>query len=357
MKLTRDSRWTSTEDTMLLVVFGAGASYDSISADPPHSGGERDPHRLPLAKELFADRPHFTDALNEFSKAAPLFPVLHSGGGELGIEAALERIWSRTPRRSTVVQQFTALRYYIQRVIGDTEKLWLGKRKLRLNHISLIEAIDSVRPQDETVLFVTFNYDTLIESALAHFDIHINSLEDYTTHRIKLFKLHGSINWHHLTNVQVRPSVKRGIVHTPKYLIDHAGNYGLTSRYFMASRDKPLGDMPDWCLPAIAVPTQTKDGFECPEWVVAELVKHLPAVDHVLTIGWRASDPSFLALLTTHMKQPVRLSVVAENATIADRIGASLGTVLNLSLSLSIGRGFSGFIEDQWVADNLGPQT
>ena len=40
-------------ETMLMVVFGAGASYDSV---PAHPVGVED-IRPPLAKDLFQDRP------------------------------------------------------------------------------------------------------------------------------------------------------------------------------------------------------------------------------------------------------------------------------------------------------------
>jgi len=341
---------------MLLVVLGAGASYDSISSDPPHSGGERNPQRLPLASALFEDRPQFTRALNAFGRAAPLFPVLHSGGGNEGVEAALERIWNRSPRRPETIQQFTALRYYIQNVIRTTEELWLGSRQLRLNHIALIDQIVSARPGIEPVLFVTFNYDTLIERALDHFGVKIERFEDYSSaSRFKVFKLHGSTNWFRLASVRLRPNDLAGTDVMVRRMIDEAGNYELIPNYLMETTRTRIEHLHEGCVPAIAVPTQTKAGFECPDGLVIELANLLPKVDHILTIGWRASDPAFLDLLRKHVTNRVRLSVVAESTTAADQTTARLRTVLVLGLCQSIGRTFSGFIEDQWAADNLGP--
>ena len=61
---------------MLMVVFGAGASFDSsptygINEEPP--GFEKPEYRhntynrLPLAKDIFANRPLFIDILDTFT--------------------------------------------------------------------------------------------------------------------------------------------------------------------------------------------------------------------------------------------------------------------------------------------------
>ena len=78
---------------MLLVIFGAGASYDSIPTYPP---GTHIPtgdtlnkfHRPPLANELFENRPVFAEAITYLPECAPIVPRLRSLKGE-SLEAAL----------------------------------------------------------------------------------------------------------------------------------------------------------------------------------------------------------------------------------------------------------------------------
>jgi hypothetical protein len=71
-------------DGMLMVIFGAGASYDSSPIYPPDSGPpwatSNDEHnafnRPPLAKDLFANRPLFLEALELFPQCKSIVPRL-----------------------------------------------------------------------------------------------------------------------------------------------------------------------------------------------------------------------------------------------------------------------------------------
>lgn len=61
---------------MLMVIFGAGASYDSYSSIAPPSEVPRDSqlYRAPLAKELFLR--HFQHDLDQFPQAKAPVPYL-----------------------------------------------------------------------------------------------------------------------------------------------------------------------------------------------------------------------------------------------------------------------------------------
>src|SRR5262245_25692730 len=73
---------------VLLVIFGAGASYDSVPGLPPPPapypalrpivGGLTRPeiHRPPLANQLFDDRPGFVEVMARFPDCIPLVPQL-----------------------------------------------------------------------------------------------------------------------------------------------------------------------------------------------------------------------------------------------------------------------------------------
>ncbi len=62
---------------MLLVIFGAGASFDSAPTYPPGAnvlGGDRlnNFHRPPLANELFENRPVFAEAITRLPECQPI---------------------------------------------------------------------------------------------------------------------------------------------------------------------------------------------------------------------------------------------------------------------------------------------
>ncbi len=69
---------------MLLVIFGAGASYDSVSAleterwSRETGRGERRP---PLADELFAGTAPFRAIANKYPRCQPLIPELAPRSG------------------------------------------------------------------------------------------------------------------------------------------------------------------------------------------------------------------------------------------------------------------------------------
>ena len=101
---------------MLMVVFGAGASYDSVLSRPPWEySRERLHYRPPLANELFGTTDEYRDAITRFPKCKPILPrlqgVVRQGGS---VEVELERLqeeadagdWER-------YKQLAAVRYYL----------------------------------------------------------------------------------------------------------------------------------------------------------------------------------------------------------------------------------------------------
>jgi len=71
-----------SEFGMILVIFGAGASYDSVPSRTP----DRHPRALlysrpPLARELFLGTDFFMSVLSRFPGCHPIVPYLQAAGG------------------------------------------------------------------------------------------------------------------------------------------------------------------------------------------------------------------------------------------------------------------------------------
>jgi hypothetical protein len=123
---------------MLMVIFGAGASDDSCSTYPPgvtiSVKGEspefarwNDHHRLPLAKDLFANRPTFVDAIDEFPQCKPIVPRLRNPAvtsGRASVEARLREIEEEAKTYKRGKQELAAIRYYLARAISGCEAHW-----------------------------------------------------------------------------------------------------------------------------------------------------------------------------------------------------------------------------------------
>jgi hypothetical protein len=88
-----------------------------------------------------------------------------------------------------------------------------------------------------------------------------------------------------LSNVGVKPTFR--LMHNPlqrstDWVVDEVTPQG-TETYFV--------------IPALAIPLRTKATFSCPESHVTALRDLIPAVDHIVTIGWKAGEPDFVAML------------------------------------------------------------
>src|SRR6266511_5311246 len=106
---------------MLMVVFGAGASYDSAPSHPlPRYHGEADPAghvRLPLADELFGERALFAPILERFPRALYVVPRLrHLQPGET-VERVMEALQVEAATDARRHRQLAAVRYYLQAAI------------------------------------------------------------------------------------------------------------------------------------------------------------------------------------------------------------------------------------------------
>ena len=129
---------------MLMVIFGAGASYDSSSTYPPSVTGEspesaqlNDYHRLPLAKGLFANRPLFVQAIDEFPQCkSVLFRLTDPAviSGKVSIETRLREIEEEAKTYEQRRQELAAIRCYLAQPSAEeamAPRAWL--RRLRRN--------------------------------------------------------------------------------------------------------------------------------------------------------------------------------------------------------------------------------
>jgi hypothetical protein len=182
---------------MLMVIFGAGASYDSVEAVRPNAATARGyPDRPPLADELFEDRPRFTEMITRYRDCVPLIPRLRTREGGLSVEEMLGRLYDAAPTHVARHRQFAAIRFYLHSMMWVCQLRWWDTSRGITNHVTLLDLIDQWLPGYGSVCLVTFNYDLLIEHALNYKRIAINSLTDYVSHpSYKLIKAHGSINW------------------------------------------------------------------------------------------------------------------------------------------------------------------
>jgi SIR2-like domain len=347
---------------MLMVIFGAGASYDSLATHPP-GGSEARHHdfveyRPPLADYLFEDRPVFNREINDFPVCKPIVNNLRHLNGR-PIEQVLQNFQSEAARNPRRHQQLAAVRYYLQSVLWNCGANWQQQSNGVTNYLTLIDQIEHWRlQQDEAVALVTFNYDALLEDALSDFfGLKIKQIDDYVDGhpRYSIFKLHGSVNWAREVAAGLNLGPSPDASQIAGQCIENAAHLSVSSKYALIS-SCPAGLVNGLvpAFPAIAIPVESKNQFECPPRHLEKLKGFLPDVRKLLIIGWRGMETHFMDLLRFGLRPPLDIMIVSkikprERSDAEDlraRIRASLaGTVQISDDSFRLWeRGFSGLV-------------
>ena len=303
-----------------MVVFGAGASFDAVPTRPIDRFRNLD-ERLPLANELFGDRPHFAECQRQFPQCLDIVPRLLGPFGEnsgpASIESALETLQLEAKTNARRYSQLAAVRFYIQKTIWDTNAKWSAVARGMTNYRGLIDKIMHWNPNGLPVWFVTFNYDTMLELALENFGCHINKLSDYTEHKVfKIIKPHGSVNWVRVVS-QIGGRQPDFDYRSPKpqdvaqRLIESAQDVRLSDEFQLIKQWTvgKNGTVP--IFPAIAIPVQTKADYECPRDHLELLKFWTRDVSRLLIVGWRGAEAHFRALLYDSLRErPVPTLIV-----------------------------------------------
>jgi hypothetical protein len=292
---------------VLLVIFGAGASYDSVADFPPSlSDAAVDWRRPPLANQLFDGRKRFIESMQRFPDFKPLATQLKYADQVERQLAVFEEQAKTFPERH---RQLAAIRYYLHDILWHCQKDWAAIHGGNTNYLGFIDAIERWRHEVlQDVYFVTFNYDTMIEQAMEErLGCRFTDLSAYTSHvSYKLIKLHGSIDWG--LEIDSRPT-------DAKEVIKSAGpDLPVTSYFRKVIRPGIVFDDNTVGYPAIAVPVENKSNFSCPPEHLDALAKVIPKVTKIVAIGWRATEKHFLKMLHTRLSglpEDVDLMVVS----------------------------------------------
>ncbi len=291
--------WTAMnpERPVFLVIFGAGASYDSGH----NSVLSRQVDPLPLVKDLVGDR--FTRTAAEIPNSLPIIDRLRSRmTGTNSLESELAKIAADAENAVERRQQLVAFRFYLHKVINNAGHEWFEATHGLTHYLTLLNRIYEWQQQTGgLVRLATFNYDTLLDLAASAVYVgwELVDFSDYVARNdVRLFKLHGSTAWsrafqtHESTNMRMIPAamsmaadnslIGGRLVHQPP-----------AGQVFQQHAEVPREVM----LPAMAIPMADKTDFECPAHHTDALKRDLPNVTHLLIIGWRAAEPHAVQLL------------------------------------------------------------
>lgn len=347
---------------MLLVIFGAGASYDSVPHLPPpvpKAGGQvqtnftpliptptapaHENDRPPLANQLFDGREIFVHAMDQFRDCKEIVPSLRKSG--VSVEKELAKFQQQAATFPKAHQELAAIRYYLHVALWNCQEAWMSRHHGVTNYASVIREIERWRyATSETVCFVTFNYDTMLEQAMDQvLGFQAFTIDSYLQQNYALIKLHGSVNWGREINSQSALAAPH--TYNPYRIIKESAILQISDNYTVV-HNRPMnreGNFQRVVFPALSIPVEKKDEFNCPKQHVKRLKELLPSVRRIITIGWRATEADFLEMLGQNVKGDLPLMVVSGDIDGAKETNENLAPT-GLGHALLFDGGFSGLI-------------
>lgn len=331
---------------MLMVIAGAGASYDSVPARAPGKSSLEEA-RLPLADALFEPRAMFEEVQRALPTVMPIVPALQVRRNNQSVEDVLALFQAQDADYSDRKRQLAAVRFYLQTVISQCEDLWYRTRRVPTNMMALFDQIESMRRQRAHALFVTFNYDRLIEDALGNRGYRVDTIPDLIHDgQPPLFKLHGSVDWAHPVGAFDVNEFGGSEWQIAEQIISRTGTLNASEEFVRVDRAPSVRWKMAVTIPAIAIPLKDKSHFECPPVHVAHLRSLLPHVRTVVTIGWRGAETHFLNLLREHTRQHLEVICVGGSTSDADATVNNLRSALSGAHCEAYGLGFTRFVQE-----------
>lgn len=312
---------------MLLVVFGAGASFDSVPHLPPstiypavRTGVARDDvenDRPPLANQLFDTRHQFVEAMNVYRECLEVIPLLRKP--DVVVEKELATIRQQAENFPRGHQELAAVLFYLHTAIRECQSAWWKRHLGITNYATFLRELERWRLEvNETICLVTFNYDTMLEDTINQvlgfgFDDFYKyvSWSDY-----QLVKLHGSIHW--------AREIKGASRDSPHAVINDAATLEISDQFRFITRPPVLITDNRTGYPALSIPVEKKDEFSCPKSHVEALRAFLPRVTKIITVGWRAMEQDFLNMLRVGLSGPQELLIVSGDERGANETLANL---------------------------------
>ena len=327
----------------LLVIFGAGASYDSLPVPPRvavrvRAATDENKWRPPLASQLFnLDNRDYAAIAAQFPEAIPRISEANQVAARGGaIEEKLEEWQLEAETNTRRFRQLTGIRFYLQELLWHASVEWIGDASRHTNYLLLADQLEDWRQRaNAEIAYVTFNYDLMLEDALPHLRLphfrdsyrDLPNADDYIEDQdTRVFKVHGSVNWvHELLNSKVPDGFGHAKVRSEIALRMSKMEIGKPIRV-LGDPMKPVYEG-KLTSPALAIPVVTKRAFECPDEHISALVQSVGRVQWILVVGWRGTEEHFNAILDHHLPHPVdpiRLHVVARNSQSAPGLSKRL---------------------------------
>jgi hypothetical protein len=275
----------------LTIVLGAGASYD---CSPSWINPANARFRPPLARDIFAIA--FQDILAHYPRVEAHSDEIRSQLKQgKNLEALLRDLLGSAARNSNN-WPLDIPRYVRELFWTISEDFVRGSSKFD----TLVRL--ALEGSFEKVLFISLNYDLLLEAALERYDAHdFVDVDSYIPPRKKwlLIKPHGSVNWARI--LQNCPKYGDGRFRAPSDLREapvfadgiEVIRWNRHSHGFYV----PMKSVEGYLYPEIVAPVDREKEFVCPSFHTALTHSFVRECGNFLLIGFSAHDADILESL------------------------------------------------------------
>ncbi len=288
----------------LFVILGAGASYDCVSSEA--SVPVDDHYWPPLTPDLFTiKRRGYAEILAKYPLVKAAAAELSTVQSAVGLETELRERY-RNSEHEHDRQIFRGVLPYLQELLYTvSEKFTEFPQNYEVLATKLLRL--------KEIVFVSLNYDVLLDNSLLTFDSAKTGLDWYVRQGRKwsLIKLHGSVDWGVLipgadgmqtfTAPKADLAAASGILLRPGRLFEKRG--------FMSEKGSHGMEL---FFPALAAPIGEADELVCPPDHVTLLRARLAETQpmHVLVIGYSGIDKEVMSLIRESGRGVKTLTIV-----------------------------------------------
>jgi hypothetical protein len=298
----------------LFVILGAGASYDCAPPNLIEVTGKN--FWPPLTSELFVPRPFgFAPILAKYPLAKAAAAELASATSAVSIETQLRERY-RDSEHDHDRRIFRGILPYLQELLYEVS---LKFTPFPQNYEVLVTKLLRLKE----IVFVSLNYDLLLDTALAAADPKKSDMDWYirtAKRNWTLIKLHGSVDW---GQELLAPRGSADFT-APEAEASLATQITLRSGSLENMRGLKPGVSPRYnklnlFFPALAAPVGRADELVCPPAHVAFLKERLAETQpmHLLVIGYSGIDKEVVSLIRQSERGIKTMTIVDKDAGVA----------------------------------------
>ncbi len=343
---------------MLLIIFGAGASFDHDKFSTTKHGYPK----LPLANDLINKNLYFVkEAMTKWTGAVPLLNRLNELKDlQKGLFDLEDALFSEFQRNNDAVKgQLLSFQFYVHDIIRSCEQEVRSYNQGNTNYTRLLDILQQKSiDQNKGICLVTFNYDTLLDTACSQIypDWEFTDFDDYITGCtvVRLYKPHGSLSWKQSHDTRHQPSR----VSTVK-ILQHPTQFGLTARVqqiqgYELPHSQFITGSNYVSSPILAIPYKQKTGFVFPENHRNALIHDMEKISHILTVGWRGAEKHFQQEILGKIPESNQVKILNVNMG-SKHIENNLKEFLDKKILKidTYSLGFTKFLEDRSVLEKF----